>query len=112
MPIPRRPTPGRSTVPTPPPCASLKTYPDDGDVGALTGQALMLLHRKGSWTHEGEPQPGTDEVIQTLKTVIAKHPQHPYALHLLVHVVEASPHPEWETRRPTSCETWLPGSAI
>ena len=71
-----------------------KTYPDDGDVGALTGQALMLLHRKGSWTHEGEPQPGTDEVIQTLKTVLAKHPRHPYALHLLVHVVEASPHPE------------------
>jgi tetratricopeptide (TPR) repeat protein len=71
-----------------------KTYPDDGDVGALTGQALMLLHRKGSWTHEGEPQPGTDEVIQTLNTVLAKHPQHPYALHLLVHVVEASPHPE------------------
>jgi tetratricopeptide repeat protein len=71
-----------------------KSYPDDGDVGALTAQALMLLHRKGSWTHEGEPQPGTDEVIQTLKTVLAKHPLHPYALHLLVHVVEASPHPE------------------
>ncbi len=71
-----------------------KTYPDDGDVGALTGQALMLLHRKGSWTQEGEPQPGTDEVIHTLQTVLAKHPRHPYALHLFVHVVEASPHPE------------------
>jgi tetratricopeptide (TPR) repeat protein len=71
-----------------------KTYPDDGDVGALTGQALMLLHRKGSWTQEGEPQPGTEEVIHTLQTVLAKHPRHPYALHLLVHVVEASPHPE------------------
>ncbi len=71
-----------------------KTYPDDGDVGALTGQALMLLHRKGSWTQEGEPQPGTDEVIRTLQAVLAKHPRHPYALHLMVHVVEASPHPE------------------
>jgi tetratricopeptide (TPR) repeat protein len=71
-----------------------KTYPDDGDVGALTGQALMLLHRKGWWTQEGEPQPGTEEVIHTLQTVLAKHPRHPYALHLFVHVVEASPHPE------------------
>lgn len=71
-----------------------KTYPDDGDVGALTGQALMLLHRKGSWTQEGEPQPGTEEVIHTLQAVLAKHPRHPYALHLLIHVVEASPHPE------------------
>jgi tetratricopeptide (TPR) repeat protein len=71
-----------------------KTYPDDGDVGALTGQALMLLHRNGSWTLEGEPQPGTEEVIATLRTVLSKHPRQPYALHLLVHVVEASPHPE------------------
>jgi tetratricopeptide (TPR) repeat protein len=71
-----------------------KSYPDDGDVGALTGQALMLLHRNGSWTHAGEAQPGTDEVIQTLQKVIAKYPKHPYALHLLVHVVEASPFPQ------------------
>jgi tetratricopeptide (TPR) repeat protein len=71
-----------------------KAYPDDGDVGALTGQALMLLHRKGQWTQQGEPQPGTDEVIRTLETVLSRHPQHPYALHLLVHAVEASPHPE------------------
>jgi tetratricopeptide (TPR) repeat protein len=71
-----------------------KTYPDDGDVGALTGQALMLLHRGGSWTHEGEPEPGTNEVIQTLQTVISKYPRHPYALHLLIHVVEASPAPQ------------------
>ena len=54
----------------------------------------MLLHRNGSWTHEGEPQPGTEEVIRTLQTVIAKHPRHPYALHLLIHVVEASPNPQ------------------
>jgi tetratricopeptide (TPR) repeat protein len=71
-----------------------KAYPDDGDVGALTGQAIMLLHRKGQWTQEGEAQPGTDEVIRTLEAVLAKHPLHPYALHLLVHSVEASPHPE------------------
>src|ERR1700722_4355816 len=56
-----------------------KAYPDDGDVGALTGQALMLLHRKGSWTSEGEPESSTEEVIQTLKTVLAKHPRHPFA---------------------------------
>lgn len=71
-----------------------KSHPDDGDVGALTGQALMLLHRNGSWTREGEPQPSTVEAIQTLKAVIAKHPRHPYALHLLIHVVEAGPTPQ------------------
>jgi tetratricopeptide (TPR) repeat protein len=86
-----------------------QTYPDDGDVGALTGEALMLLHRKGSWTHEGEPQPGTEEVIKTLKTVLAKHPRHPYALHLLVHVVEASPHPEWGDQAADLLRDMAPG---
>jgi tetratricopeptide (TPR) repeat protein len=71
-----------------------KAYPDDGDVGALTGQALMLLHRNGSWTQEGEAQPSTIEAIKLLQGVIAKHPRHPYALHLLVHIVEASPTPQ------------------
>ena len=86
-----------------------KAYPNDGDVGALTGQAIMLLHRKGSWTNEGEPQPGTDEVIQILKTVLAKHPRHPYALHLLVHVVEASPHPEWGDQAADLLRDMAPG---
>jgi tetratricopeptide (TPR) repeat protein len=86
-----------------------KTYPDDGDVGALTGQALMLLHRNGSWTLEGEPQPGTNEVIATLKTVLAKHPRHPYALHLLVHVVEASPHPEMGDAAADALRNMAPG---
>ncbi len=89
------PIPNRLTEPMLRRCeTSWKTYPDDGDVGALTGQALMLLHRNGSWTHDGEPEPGTDEVIRTLQSVIAKHPRHPYALHLLVHVLEASPNPQ------------------
>ncbi len=86
-----------------------KTYPDDGDVGALTGQAIMLLHRNGSWTLEGEPQPGTEEVISALRTVLTKHPRHPYALHRLVHVVEASPHPEMGDAAADLLRTMAPG---
>ncbi len=71
-----------------------KAYPDNVDVGALTGQALMLLNRTGSWTQEGEPQSGTLEAIQTLQDVLKKELRHPFALHLYIHVVEASPHPE------------------
>src|SRR5580704_14585241 len=49
---------------------------------------------RDQWTHAGKPQPGTDDVLQILDAVLAKSPKHPLALHLLIHAVEASPHPE------------------
>jgi tetratricopeptide (TPR) repeat protein len=71
-----------------------KTYPDDADVGALTAEALMDLRPWNQWTRDGQPQPGTEEVLETLDAVLSKAPNHPFALHLLIHAVEASPHPE------------------
>ena len=71
-----------------------KSYPDDSDVGALAAEALMDLRPWDQWTHAGKPQPGTDDVLQILDAVLAKSPKHPLALHLLIHAVEASPHPE------------------
>jgi len=67
---------------------------DDGDIGALFAESLMDLRPWDLWTPEGKPQPGTDEVLATLEAVLAKHPSHPLALHLYIHAVEASPHPE------------------
>jgi len=71
-----------------------ETYPDDADVGALTAEALMDLRPWDQWTPAGKSQPGTDDVLRILDAVLAKSPQHPLALHLLIHAVEASPHPE------------------
>jgi tetratricopeptide (TPR) repeat protein len=71
-----------------------QAHPDDADIGALTAEALMDLRPWDQWTHDGKPQPGTDEVLRTLDAVLAKSPQHPLALHLLIHAVEASSHPE------------------
>jgi tetratricopeptide (TPR) repeat protein len=71
-----------------------KQFPDDGDVGALFAEALADLRPWDLWTEDGRPQPGTEELLSTLETVIARHPRHPLALHLYIHSVEASPHPE------------------
>ncbi|HUE13080.1 MAG TPA: tetratricopeptide repeat protein [Planctomycetaceae bacterium] len=71
-----------------------QAFPDDADVGALTAEALMDLRPWDQWTLAGNAQPGTDEVLRTLDAVLAKSPRHPLALHLLIHAVEASPHPE------------------
>ena len=46
------------------------------------------------WTHDGQAQPGTDEVVRVLEAVLAQEPDHPLALHLYIHALEASPHPE------------------
>lgn len=69
-------------------------FPQDADVGALTAEALMDLRPWDLWTNSGEAQPGTDEVVAILEKVLEISPQHPLGLHLYIHAVEASRHPE------------------
>ena len=71
-----------------------KNHPDDADIGALFAEAMMDLRPWDLWTNDGKPQPGTEEVLKTLEAVIALAPKHPLALHLYIHAVEASLHPE------------------
>ncbi len=69
-------------------------YPKDSDVGALFAESLADLRPWDLWTAAGTPQPGTQELVATLEAVLALAPRHPLGNHLLVHAVEASPHPE------------------
>jgi tetratricopeptide (TPR) repeat protein len=71
-----------------------KQFPQDSDVGALFAESLADLRPWDLWTPEGKPQPGTEELLRTLDSVLALEPKHPLANHLMIHAVEASPHPE------------------
>jgi tetratricopeptide (TPR) repeat protein len=71
-----------------------KKYPKDPDVGALFAEAMMNLRPWDQWTSDGNPQPGTDEIIATLDAVLKLNLNHPLANHLYIHAVEASPNPE------------------
>ena len=71
-----------------------QAYPGDADVGAFFAEAMMDLRPWDQWTPEGQPQPGTDEILTTLEAVLKLDLQHPFANHLYIHAVEASPHPE------------------
>ena len=71
-----------------------KKYPTDADVGALFAESLMDLRPWDLWTLDFQPQPGTEEVVATLEAALTQNPQHPLALHLYIHAVEASPQPE------------------
>jgi tetratricopeptide (TPR) repeat protein len=54
----------------------------------------MDLRPWDQWTPGGQPQPGTDEILATLEAVLKLDLNHPFANHLYIHAVEASPHPE------------------
>jgi tetratricopeptide (TPR) repeat protein len=71
-----------------------RSYPQDADVGVFFAEALMNLRPWDQWTPAGEAQPGTEEVIATLDAVLALNERHPFANHLYIHAVEASPQPE------------------
>jgi hypothetical protein len=71
-----------------------KQYPKDPDVGAFFAESMMDLRPWNQWTLEGQPNPGTEEIIATLDAVLKLKPNHPFANHLYIHAVEASPHPE------------------
>jgi tetratricopeptide (TPR) repeat protein len=71
-----------------------KEYPNDQDVGAFFAESMMDLSPWNQWTHEGQPNPGTEEIVATLDAVMKLNPNHPFANHLYIHAVEASPHPE------------------
>lgn len=71
-----------------------KRFPRDADVATLYAEALMDVRPWDQWTHDGQPQPSTQEVLQALETARGLDPDHPGALHLTIHALEASPHPE------------------
>ena len=71
-----------------------RQYPQDPDVGALFAEAMMILRPWDLWTPQGQPQPGTEEIVATLDAVLALHEAHPFANHLYIHALEASPQPE------------------
>jgi tetratricopeptide (TPR) repeat protein len=84
-------------------------HPKDADVGALFAEALADLRPWDLWTPEGEPQPGTEELVATLEAVLALDPRHPLANHLMIHAVEASPSPEKADRAADTLRDLQPG---
>ncbi|MBI3248300.1 MAG: hypothetical protein HYZ50_17475 [Deltaproteobacteria bacterium] len=71
-----------------------KRFPDDLDAATLFAESMMNLRPWGLWTHDGQPEPGTEEIVATLESVLKRNPEHPGAMHYYIHTVEASNQPE------------------
>jgi len=83
----------------------MQQFPDDLDAATLFAEALMDLRPWDLWKQDGRPQPGTEEIVTTLESVLAQNPDHPGACHYYLHAVEASQQPE----RALPCAERLPG---
>ncbi len=70
-----------------------RQYPDDLEAATFFADAMMNLRPWNLWMADGSPQPGTEEIVQTLERVLGKNPNHPGAIHLYIHTVEASRQP-------------------
>ena len=77
-------------------------FPEDRDVMALFGEALMMRTPWQLWDiHSGQPQPGaaTEELVAVLEhglklTQDQNLPPHPGLIHMYIHTMEMSPEPE------------------
>ena len=85
-----------------------KRYPEDLDAATLYAESAMDLHPWQLWTADGKPAEGTEEIVSTLKSVLARNPQHTGANHYLIHAVEASPHPEQAQDSAGRLAKWCP----
>ncbi|HEX6113592.1 MAG TPA: bacterial transcriptional activator domain-containing protein [Geminicoccaceae bacterium] len=70
-------------------------YPDDQDIAVLFADALMNTSPWDYWELDGRTLKGRlGEAATALEGVLAKNPDHPGAIHMYIHLTEASATPE------------------
>jgi tetratricopeptide (TPR) repeat protein len=70
-------------------------FPDDDEIAVLYAEAVMDLSPWNYWQPGGrEPNPQSAPIVPTLERVLARHPDHPGAIHFYIHAVEASDRPQ------------------
>ena len=70
--------------------ALVKQFPDDLDAATLQAESLMDLQPWYYYDQQGKSLGHTDEFVALLESVMKRNPDHPGALHLYIHAVEAS----------------------
>jgi tetratricopeptide (TPR) repeat protein len=64
-------------------------FPMDPDIAMFYVESVMDLRPWGYWTGDGRPHEGIAEIVALTERVMAKHPKHPGALHMYIHLMEA-----------------------
>jgi tetratricopeptide (TPR) repeat protein len=75
--------------------AAHAAFPDDHEIAVLYAEALMNLQPWDYWEADKlTPRGRAGEAIAVVEGVLAENPDHPAAIHLYIHLVEASADPE------------------
>jgi hypothetical protein len=85
-------------------------FPDDLDAQSLYAESMMDLRPWGYWMPDGEPNPGTAEIVSLLESVIERDSHHPLALHLYIHLMEPTETPEKAEVASDRLLTLMPGA--
>jgi len=88
----------------------VKQRPDDLDATTLHAEALMDLQPWNYYDASGQPQGHTAQIVATLESVLARNADHPGALHLYIHAVEASTNPDRGAAAADRLRELVPGS--
>jgi tetratricopeptide (TPR) repeat protein len=64
-------------------------FPNDQDIAMLYVESVMDLRPWGYWERDGTPYERTPEIVALTEKIIAQSPNHPGALHLYIHLMEA-----------------------
>jgi tetratricopeptide (TPR) repeat protein len=85
-------------------------FPNDLDIATLYVESVMDLRPWGYWQRDGTPHEGTADIVALTERVIARNPRHPGALHLYIHLVEATDTPERAEKAADTLMTLMPAA--
>jgi tetratricopeptide (TPR) repeat protein len=85
-------------------------FPDDLDIATLYVESMMDLRPWGYWMPDGRPHEGTEEIVALTEDIIRRHPKHPGALHLYIHLIEPTSTPERAEQAADTLLTLMPAA--
>jgi tetratricopeptide (TPR) repeat protein len=88
-----------------------KAHPDDLDAGTFYVESMMDTQPWDYWQGDGvTPKGHALEIVSVLEDIIRRAPNHPGALHLYIHAVEATTTPQRAEAAADRLEVLMPGA--
>ena len=85
-----------------------RRFPSDPDIAMLYVESVMDLNSWGYWMRDGYPVQDTAEIVAITEEVMRRHPKHPGALHMYIHLMEPTPTPERAEKAADGLLTLMP----
>ena len=85
-------------------------FPNDLDAAMLYVESVMDLRPWGYWQRDGAPHVRTDDIVELTEQVMTRHPKHPGALHMYIHLMEGTSTPEKAEKAADTLQTLMPAA--